>query len=54
MPPNSPQLTAGSPVTIYGAPGVIIQVDGDIVLVALAGEGARRDWWSASQVEVAS
>lgn len=45
------QLTADTRCTVYGAPGVIVQVDGDTVLVALDGEGARRDWWAAEQVE---
>lgn len=47
------QLTAGTPVTIYGAPGVVVQVDTDSVLVQLAGE-KRLDWWALEQVEVAS
>lgn len=47
-------LTTGLRCRVYDAPGVIVQVDGDSVLVALAGEGARRDWWHVSQVEVSA
>lgn len=54
MPPNStttrPALTPGQSVTVYGTPGVVVQVDTDSVLVQLANE-KRLDWWALEQVE---
>lgn len=47
-------LTTGLRCRIYGATGVIVQVDGEDITVRLDGEGQRTDIWQACQVESVS